>query len=176
MRTYSGYRTGNEPPGPQMSKRPSFILMLVVFVIFMVFIFNGRGFGPAAGPAGVSGDGAIRFYYVVSGREPRLEHIDITFAPGSVSDVLEALEQGFKEPPRGRDFLPVISSDVYINRVVAYDNTVEIDFNVNPFPGGLGRNELNMAVDAVAFTLMDMYNANMVFITVDGEVLRIVEK
>jgi len=149
---------------------PVYSIMLVVCVFFLLNTLMDRG-EPAIAP----GSGAIRFYYAVRGDETRLEHADITFTAGSASSLVETLEEGFKKPPAGKNFVPAIGSDVSVNKVVSYENTVEIDFGSHPFSYTAGA-EGQAAVNAVAYTLFGMYGAEKVVITVDGNVLRTVEK
>lgn len=176
MRTYSGFwgKQRDSGPGPGGIRGPrAQILSLMAVVLVFFFVMN---FGNREGAGSGVIEGAIRFYYVVAGDSRYLDYVDITIAFTGEHDLINSLERWFASPPAGRLFAPSIGTGVTISALITFDRTVQIDFNTYPFAHLSGEAESYMAANAVAWTLLDLYDSNTAIITVEGDVIAVVER
>ncbi|MCL2702934.1 MAG: hypothetical protein FWE91_04925 [Defluviitaleaceae bacterium] len=164
MRTYSGYWNSDKKK-PARTRLPVLPLAVAALVFFLIILLRGSDSPLPQRNAG--DDGAMRFYYgTADGEAFSLHGADITFPADQ--DIIKSLETGFKQPPYGSRFIQAIGNDVYINRIMLIDDAVQIDFNIIPTPAGYSNNEAAAAINAIAATLFEIYDAVSVIITVEG--------
>jgi len=100
----------------------------------------------------------------------RLKRVNITFSKDSATDIMAALEEGFKFIPLGLSgqFLRTIDRNVSINMILLFNDHVQIDFNADPIPESYSETQKLAVLEAITKTLHEYYNVDMVYVTVDG--------
>jgi hypothetical protein len=180
MRTYSGYWKNGKNNLPQRGrgfKMPILAIALVVLVFFGSNFFRGLGGGQdGAGAAAVRRNhaNALTFYYAVLNDSPDgfiLERVNIEFPAGNT--VIESLEEGFRFRifGAGDRFVQTVADGAGINKLVALNDAVQIDFNAAPIPPLYTETQAKAALNAITETLKNIYGVPAVHITVNNEEL-----
>ncbi len=136
------------------------VLVLGFYLVYNFIINNSK---PMADTVADPSSQTIAFNYVMlrSG-EYILAQSDVV-PTESLSDAM-VLEEGFKNPPEG--YIP-IADNALISSITVYDNAVEVDFTEHPCPSDGERERLL----AIAWTVGDFFNADLVKIKVKGTLL-----
>jgi hypothetical protein len=158
---------------------PIIAIALVVLVFFAYSMFRSEPETPDVSPP--SEPATVRIVFIIEEMvddEYKLyaDYVDIEATPGM--SMAQMLESGMKSNPvkfANVSYAWTMYSGASINRIMTYDNTVEIDFDDIPTAHSAG-SEAYAIVEAIALTVFANYDAETVHITVNGQLFTTVEK